>query len=105
MDSNLRPVLFRYRARVPGPVALVGSFNHWNPRTHPLKRVDRDWRIVVYLPPGTYPYAFFTNGRLVRDPDARRSFFSAPYSLLTIREHNPAGRPPKVRRSVDEACS
>ena len=84
MDSDVHPVLFSYRARVPGPVALVGSFNNWDPRVHRLKRVGRDWRIVVYLPPGTYPYAFVTNGQLVRDPHLRRSSTSTRDSVPTI---------------------
>jgi 1,4-alpha-glucan branching enzyme len=84
LDSNMQPVLFRYPVRGPGPVALVGSFNNWDPRTHLLRRVDRDWRIIVYLPPGTYPYAFVTNGQLVRDPDPLRSSFSTRYSVLII---------------------
>lgn len=92
MDSSVQPVLFRYPARVPGPVALVGSFNNWNPRTHLLRRVDRGWRIIVYLPPGTYPYAFVTNGQLVRDPDSRRSSVSARYSVLTVGGRQ-SGRP------------
>src|SRR5690348_5659736 len=87
MSSVLYPVLFRYPASAPGPVALVASFNHWNPNVHRLRCVDQEWRITVYLPAGTYPYAFVRGGKFVRDPDPSRSAAGARHSVLNVGDH------------------
>ena len=93
MSSGLYPVLFRYPAGTPGPLALVGSFNHWDPGAHRLTRVDRVWRITVYLPAGVYPYAFVREGQFVKDPDPLRSAAGARYSVLRVGDRpKPAGR-------------
>ena len=86
MDSGLYSKVFRYPARATEPVALVGSFNHWDPRAHPLRLTDGEWKLTVYLPAGTYPYAFVSRGHLIRDPDSRRSPVGARYSILTVGE-------------------
>ena len=87
MLASLYPVLFRYPAGGPGPVALVASFNHWDPSVHPLRRVDQEWRITVYLPAGTYPYAFVREGEFVKDPNPLRSAAGARYSVLNVGDH------------------
>lgn len=52
-------------------IALVGSFNNWNPFTHRL-RPDPErpgfYRISVSLPPGTHYYYFIVDGERVLDP-------------------------------------
>lgn len=68
VHSELRKIMFRYPGSVPGPVTLVGSFNQWNRFTRPLRRIDGEWRIEVFLPPGNYPYAFIIDGQVARDP-------------------------------------
>jgi 1,4-alpha-glucan branching enzyme len=87
MWPGLHLVTFRYAGPASGSVAVVGSFNHWNPGAHPLERCEGEWRITIYLPPGTYPYAFVTGGEIVRDPDPERTLRSpagARYSVLTV---------------------
>jgi hypothetical protein len=84
MSSGLYPVLFRYPVDTPGPVMLVASFNHWDPSAHQLRRMDQEWRITVYLPAGTYPYAFVREGQFVKDPDPRRSVSGARYSVFSV---------------------
>jgi Glycogen recognition site of AMP-activated protein kinase len=81
------PVTFRYPGSAPATVALVGSFNHWDPHAHPLQFAEREWRITIYLPPGTYPYAFVIGGRSVRDPDPSRVLrgpLGAEYSVVNV---------------------
>ncbi len=54
--ADLCAVTFRYSGSSEEPVALVGSFNHWDERAHPLQWLDGEWSIKVYLPRGTYHY-------------------------------------------------
>ena len=88
MASDLRRVTFNYPGSVSGPVALIGSFNQWNPLAHPLRRIDMEWRIEVFLPPGTYPYAFVIDGQVGRDPTghAPDGPLGERYSVLTIAD-------------------
>lgn len=86
VSSSLRPVLFRYQGDA-HRVALVGSFNHWSPHAHPLHRTGDAWEVTVFLPPGSYPYAFDVDGKLVRDPDPERTPEGAPgarYSVVVV---------------------
>jgi 1,4-alpha-glucan branching enzyme len=83
---DLRKIMFKYPGSVPGPVALVGSFNQWNRFTHPLRRIDGEWRIEVFLPPGNYPYAFVIDGQAARDHSGQ-ALDGPPgerYSVVTV---------------------
>ncbi len=95
MGSELCQVTFRYPGSVPGPVALVASFNRWDPRTHPLRRIDGEWLIGVFLPPGTYPYAFVIDGQVARDPSGKTLHgpLGQRYSILTVANELDPVRP------------
>lgn len=47
-------------------VALLGDFNDWNPKAHPMKRrKDGVFYVAVYLPAGReYRYRFLLDGTL-----------------------------------------
>jgi len=68
----LTPVVFWFPGTlVPraGRVAVVGSFNGWDPKAHLLtKAADGDWTITIYLPPGRAVYHFSVDGALWLDP-------------------------------------
>lgn len=51
-------------------VALVGSFNCWDPSADPLRRLaDGTWTVTRALQPGFNDYYFLVDGtRWVRDP-------------------------------------
>lgn len=50
-------------------VALVGSFNDWDPDARPLKRADGGpWQTTILLPPGRYEYRFVVDGQWWDDP-------------------------------------
>ncbi len=49
-------------------VAVVGSFNYWNPVKHPLKKVDKGWIAEVDVLPGEIQYKFIVDGEWILDP-------------------------------------
>lgn len=56
-------------------VALVGSFNEWNPVATPLSRdpATGKWIVSLRLPPGRHVYAFVVDGDVTADPAAPRA--------------------------------
>jgi 1,4-alpha-glucan branching enzyme len=70
--STIFPVTFRFAAHlVPTArtVSVVGSFNAWNPATHPMRRAEDDeWTTTVYLSPGRAVYQFAVDGVMWLDP-------------------------------------
>ncbi len=51
-------------------VAVVGSFNGWDPARGRMRRQrDGTFRRRETLPPGRYEYKFFVDGRWFVDPD------------------------------------
>jgi 1,4-alpha-glucan branching enzyme len=54
-------------------VSVAGSFNHWDPNSHPLAGPDRSgrWAATLHLPAGRYEYLFVIDGGTwVPDPEA-----------------------------------
>ena len=50
-------------------MALVGSFNRWEPAAQPLRRgPDGWWTTAVSLPPGEYDYLFLVDRTPWNDP-------------------------------------
>ncbi|HEM49393.1 MAG TPA: glycoside hydrolase [Caldithrix sp.] len=50
-------------------VILMGDFNNWNPKKHPMQRDENGmWNKVVMLPPGDYEYKFLVDGQWREDP-------------------------------------
>jgi 1,4-alpha-glucan branching enzyme len=53
-------------------VFLMGDFNEWNPKTHPMKNDGNGiWIKTVMLFPGKYEYRFKVDGEWVNDPHGR----------------------------------
>ena len=66
---NLREVNFICNAPQAQSVSLVGDFNQWNPRAHPMKQMpDGAWLLRVELRHGHHRYAFMVDGHLTLDP-------------------------------------
>ncbi|MBU0545439.1 MAG: glycogen-binding domain-containing protein [Proteobacteria bacterium] len=50
-------------------IALVGDFNNWNEKTHPMKKENNEiWKKTVFLNPGRYEYRFLVDGKWQNDP-------------------------------------
>lgn len=70
-------------------VALVGSFNEWNPVATPLTRdpATGKWVVSLRLPPGRHVYAFVVDGDVTADPAAPRAAdddFGSANSVLLV---------------------
>jgi len=59
-----REVHFEVAAHSGSKVYVVGTFNNWDPTTHPLKYHPEDgvFRATLHLPAGTYEYKFVVDG-------------------------------------------
>ncbi len=68
-------VRFELSAPRASRVALVGSFNEWNPAATPLSRdpASGKWVVSLRLPPGRHVYAFVVDGDVTTDPAAPRA--------------------------------
>jgi len=50
-------------------VFLIGDFNKWNPKTHPMKSDENGtWIRNIIIPPGKYEYKFLVDGQWKEDP-------------------------------------
>jgi 5'-AMP-activated protein kinase regulatory beta subunit len=67
--AGRRRVEFRIDMPRAKSVSLVGDFNRWDPKVHPMQR-DKDgkWRRAVMVPPGRYEYRFYVDGPWCNDP-------------------------------------
>ena len=72
-DARHMSIVFTLAAQDARSVALIGSFNRWDPSGFEMRRtpLDNVWVIEVPLPPGRHEYAFLVNEEnVVADPDA-----------------------------------
>ena len=66
-------VRYSYQDLTALSVAVVGSFNHWDPTINRLSGPDASgaWTTLISLPPGRYEYRFVINDtNWVLDPSA-----------------------------------
>ena len=88
------PVVFYYTGKEARSVAVMGSFNHWNPKGHELTRHPEtgQWSLAVNLPPGKHDYVFIVNGdKVYQDPAADmvvEDDFGKRNSVLFVKGHN-----------------
>lgn len=83
-------VTFTLEAAEAREVLLMGDFNHWNPKKHPMKNnAEGLWSKTVLLPPGKYEYKFFVDGNWAHDPQnglMRPNCFGSFNSVLIVSE-------------------
>jgi 1,4-alpha-glucan branching enzyme len=66
-------ISFSFESSDAKEVNLVGNFNNWNPKKHPMKKDDNGrWTKAVILPPGKYEYKFLVDGQWKQDPQNAR---------------------------------
>lgn len=63
-------------------VYLMGDFNEWNKKAHPMKQeTEGDWKKTIMLQPGRYEYRFLVDGRWQNDPN---NYQVCPNSFGTV---------------------
>ena len=88
------PVVFYYTGEEARSVAVMGSFNHWDPKGHELRRHPETgrWSLSVNLPPGKHDYVFIVNGnKMYQDPAADlvvEDDFGQRNSVLFVKGRN-----------------
>jgi hypothetical protein len=90
LDKNRFEVQFRYKAAAKvKAVTLVGTFNNWNVKAHPLEGPDKEgvFTTRLVLEPGVYEYKFVLGGKTyVVDPTNLRMVGPNGNSLLTVSD-------------------
>lgn len=65
-----RKVTFSLRSPDAKEVILMGDFNRWNPKVHPMKKNKNGvWEKMTFLFPGTYEYRFMVDKHWKNDPN------------------------------------
>ena len=68
--SGRRRVIFSLESPDAGEVILMGDFNQWNPKKHPMKKDNNGvWKKTTLLFPGRYEYRFLVDNRWENDPE------------------------------------
>ncbi len=68
-----RKVTFSMNSSDAEEVILMGDFNKWDPKKHPMQKNRNGlWVKAVILPPGQYEYKFLVDGRWEEDPQNDR---------------------------------
>ena len=68
-ETGKRRVIFTLESPWANEVILMGDFNKWNAKTHPMKKDEGGiWKKTVMLHPGRYEYRFLVNGQWENDP-------------------------------------
>jgi len=59
-----RAILFEIAAKPDSKVTVAGTFNNWDPTSHPLAYHPEDgvFRATLHLPAGTHQYKFMVDG-------------------------------------------
>jgi 1,4-alpha-glucan branching enzyme len=68
--SRAKKVVFECKAEPGSEVFVAGTFNQWDPRSHPLcDLLDRGrFLAAVPVPPGRHEYKFVINNEWLADP-------------------------------------
>ena len=65
-------------------VTVRGDFNSWSDTHTPMRRDAEGWYCTVPLPPGTWRYMFFLDGRAFPDPLNSRRDSAGDYGTVSV---------------------
>lgn len=88
--SNAKMVNFILDYPSAKTVAVIGSFNHWQPEQYHMQKnpTDGTWQLAVKMQPGRHTYAFVVDdNKIIADPRAlweQDDGFGTRNSILTI---------------------
>jgi 1,4-alpha-glucan branching enzyme len=68
-----RKITFSFNSSDAKEVILMGNFNNWDPKKHPMKSGENGlWTKTVMLFPGNHEYKFLVDGEWKEDPQNHR---------------------------------
>jgi len=68
--AGQRRITFTIEVLGANHVSLMGDFNEWDEKVHPMKQYENDiWKKTVFLDPGRYEYKFLVDGQWHIDPN------------------------------------
>lgn len=83
-----RKITFSLEAPEAEAVSLMGDFNQWNEKKHPMKKSGNGlWEKIIMVPAGTYEYRFLVDGEWRNDPansQVSANCFGAMNNVITI---------------------
>ena len=72
-NKKLKKQTFSLEADDANEVLLMGDFNNWSPKKHPMQKDGNGiWNKTVMLPNGNYEYKFLVDGQWREDPRNER---------------------------------
>jgi 1,4-alpha-glucan branching enzyme len=87
-----RKVTFSLENADANEVFLIGDFNKWDPKTHPMKSDGNGkWVRDVIIPPGKYEYKFMVDGQWKEDPKNDQqslNCFGTYNNIINVTEKN-----------------
>lgn len=93
--KNKNIFIFSYTHPEVESVALVGSFNNWNPYSLPMKHIGAgEYTAEVELQPGFHTYCFVVDDEWIPDPNNLNQYSDEAnniISVLLIGEHKKKG--------------
>ena len=76
-EPKRRRATFSLEAPEAKEAMLMGDFNKWNPKAHPMKEdVSGLWKKIVMLPLGRYEYKFLVDGQWWTDPKNEQTCYN-----------------------------
>jgi len=80
-----KKVTLSVRAPDAKEVILMGDFNNWNSKRHPMKKTGNGlWNETVILAPGKYEYKFLIDGNWETDPSNDQICFNCFGTLNNV---------------------
>jgi 1,4-alpha-glucan branching enzyme len=65
-----RSIEFRLRDLSARDVSIVGDFNKWETKAHPMRKDESGvWTQAVTVSPGRYEYRIYADGQWLNDPN------------------------------------
>ena len=91
-SAKQRKVTFSLENTDANEVFLMGDFNEWNPKTHPMKsNGNGTWVRDVKISPGEYEYKFLVDGQWKEDPQNEQlspNCFGTYNNIINVTTNN-----------------
>jgi len=77
--------IFKYKNEKVKNVNIAGTFNNWNPYSHPMEYIgEGEFIIKIKLNPGLHSYCFIADGEWVADPYNLNQFRDQVGNIVSI---------------------